>query len=190
MTKHIAFADAIADIASNRWGRNAESAEGLMASLTTNSISDAAGLYLVRILEVFFDSIANVRKMRDLSEMMGTAPEDAVRYPDVKIGDFLYSADPEEGLTKYIVAGITEGGFCQIVRSYLHNPDDPCSKWVHYATTECRTAADAWKKAAASDIKYHKPRVEAAERILAMVASGEDLSSLDNGVEIDDEQED
>jgi len=190
MTKHIAFADAIADIASNRWGRQAESATALMGNLTSNSVSDAAGLYLVRMLEAFFDSIANVRKTRDSSEKMGAAPENAVPYPDAKIGDFLYDAEIEEGLSKYVVVGITEDGFCQLVGCFLHDPDDLRKKWVRYATTECRTAANAWKKAASRDIQYHKHRLEAAERVLEMVASGEDLSSLDNGTKVEDEQED
>lgn len=190
---HESFVKTIRRISKSNWGSEYKSSEDAAKALAGKgwSITDAAIVEIVRRLNVVVDALArddqNDRSQQE-DENFKVRPDGAKAFPGIKIGDILYGDwSIEDGVSRYVVVSVQEGDFCQIV---MVDPWSPKIRayWVEVDAGLFRTEAEAIREGVTNIIKYHKLRLQFAERALRAVETGEDLTPFVNGMGYEDEE--
>lgn len=103
-------------------------------------------------------------------------PENAKAFPEKKPGDFVYSGDLEDGISRYIVVSCDKSGFVLVVSCDAAIGD---AAWAGQARVACdwhySSERELVLESAASDIEFCTPRLERARKAIAACESGGDL---------------
>ena len=185
---HVSYSDIVTAIADEGWGREFESKEVAVKEI----IQDKQMLNAFAMLEL-------VKRFNAIGQACGSKKvvthDRAIRpdgseptFPSKEVGDRFYSGDLDDGFREFIVIAKDDEHHCMVVPLNEFDLDYPpqariASDWHQ------ETKADAVRKAAECDVRYHGGRSENAKAALAAAISGEDVSQFMDGYKEPEEDE-
>ena len=176
---HFEFKDTVSEIARGSWGREHSDAREAERELLDDvpRLTAFAILELLRRLEGF-----SGKHRPDPREKIGGV-ESALKFPDVKIGDFLYGGDLIDGVVRYIVIS-KDDDYCVITPTYWEIGDRPY--FMLAGREHKRTPKEALIEGLKEDDGYYTRRSEYLLAIKRSVEADEPLDKYLSGYERDD----
>ena len=111
-------------------------------------------------------------------------PDNAQKFPGVRIGDILYYCDDiETGLVAFVVVAVVDD-HARVVAADRETYHGYSFLWADGEMFRSPGEAITWR--AKEDIDYHGKQLRLAERALAAVKGGEDLTPFIAGMSADD----
>lgn len=177
---HFSFFKAIRGIANGNWGLSDNSKEDVERHLVENPEKMAAFAIADMLRRLYAAFEPSRDELRELHYSHLTRSEGARKGDGLKIGDVIFEADMECGVSSRIVVGHDSDGFP--VTLYTIESDEDLRARPFYVYGEpCTSQVEALRRAALSDIRYHKPRLEWAQQCIEAIESGGDLTRFIKG---------
>lgn len=181
MARHFSFSEIAKAISEAGWGNHHESIGDAQKSLLSqpDKLAATALLEIMRRFDCFMESIA--AKSRANSATPVYMPENPGVFPGVKVGDALWYGELESGFWRSVVVGVDDDNHALIVAEGF---ELDYTKTVNIASEHYSTSlVAAVQRAAKSDVAYLAPRLDFANKALAAVDAGGDLSEFADGYE-------
>jgi len=181
---HFTYSEIVDTLTAGNFGFNGKDLDSTTQDvIDTDGTGKAMTFALMAALRAFSSALFPRRPQKC---ELGKPPSNAVAYPDIKIGDYLYSCyNLELGIDEYVVISKNTQGQCLVCDTGLDVGQDTRYA-IRWALKSCfRSKNEALRTAAKDDVEYHKPRLEMAERLLAALDAGEDTSSYEHGMPIE-----
>lgn len=180
---HFTYMDIINRITSGGWGRKHATIDEAEKSLVENPDRLAAFAF-VELLHRFNKVAAAVGDSQSTSQLtLLKADEDDPVFPDVQVGDNLYTFDDSDGLCTYLVVSKDEDHHCFVV-DLLYSNQTPLQPFVAGDNAKA-TPAEALLHQATLDIEYLAPRLKFAQAAVEAARSGDDISEYLKGYGLD-----
>lgn len=154
------------------WGRSHNSADDAKRELLKDI--DVSGAAMIALLGKLFE-IGEVLRPSPVEddEESDERPSDARKLDGVVVGTVLYSFDCEEGLSTVVVVSIDDDGYPRVCYQWL---GAKAKYLTQYSGDWHRDVASAVRHQVAEDLKYHLAELARAEKAIAMLEAGEDLT--------------
>ncbi len=175
--EHIPYTRVVENLARRGWGQQFKSLDEAQKKLLSKpeELAGYAMLELLRRLDALSDSSgrneANSRLVR---------PSNAVPFPHLSVGDWLYSGDMECGICRHLIVGKDDDGY--VVTVFADWIPESDSVHVSYATESYFDSKDKAILASAKlEVEYSSPRVAFSKRAIAAVNDGKPLDEFEAG---------
>lgn len=178
--EHYSFLETVSRLANSNWGQKFANTNDADKDLMRKP-GELTAMACLELLHRFNEFIKAMGDRGECNRYAITKPTNAKAFPDVKVGDFLWSGDVIDGFSRFVVVAKDKDGYALIISC---NWSDTYTPRPHYATEYDYTSLEeTMLKDAKAGIKYAEDLSARAAKVIAAIEAGEDVTQFEERID-------